>query len=81
MEMVDNPELEAILNRISELEPQADEYDELVKSRDKILIQGHDVTCGNWIVQWNKVEKSFKPQPAKDGFTRTEWRKTIQRVA
>lgn len=80
LEMVDEPELESVLERIADLTPAADEYDELVKRRDQLLIQGKNIVCGHWLVQWKQIEKNFKPQPAKDGYTRTEWRKTISRT-
>jgi hypothetical protein len=81
LQMIDDPELETLLNQIAELEPSADRYDELCKERDALLVQGKDVVCGHWIVQWKKLEKNFKPQPAKDGCVKVEWRKTITQVA
>lgn len=81
MELVDNAELESILDRMAELEPACDEYNELEKMRDALLQQGKDWTVGNWIIQWKEIQKSFKPQPAKDGFVRVEWRKTISKVS
>lgn len=81
LQMIDNSELEGILDRMNELEPACDEYDELKKMRDGILREGQDIACGHWLVQWKQIQKNIKPQPAKDGTTRLEWRKTIQRVA
>ncbi|HOM62181.1 MAG TPA: hypothetical protein PLP49_12190 [Anaerohalosphaeraceae bacterium] len=77
LEICDDEELESILNRIEELEPAAEEYDELKKQLDAKLVKGKDIICGKWMVLWKPIEKHFKPQPAKDGFTRTEWRKSI----
>ena len=81
MELIDNAELESILDRMAELEPACDEYSELEKMRDTLLQQGKDWIVGNWIIQWKSIQKNFKPQPAKDAFVRTEWRKTISKVS
>lgn len=77
LQVVDNVELETILDRMEELQPEVDEYEELQKVRDNILAKGQDLACGKWLVQWKAIEKNFKAQPAKEAFTRQEWRKTI----
>lgn len=80
LQIIDNEELTAILDRMAEVEPAADEYAELEKARDKILTKGQDIACGNWLITWRKIVKHFKSQSAKDAFDREEWHKTIVHV-
>jgi len=77
LEIIDNGELEAILERIADLEPSAKEYKQLEKTRDALLVKGKDWACGRWLIAWKKIPKVFKPRPAKEGFTREEWKKKI----
>lgn len=77
LEVIDNAELQAVLDRMGDLQEASDKYNKLKKARDKMLIKGKDVACGPWLVQWKKIDKHFKAQPAKDAFERSEWRKTI----
>jgi CRISPR/Cas system-associated exonuclease Cas4 (RecB family) len=65
----DNEELEAILDRMGELEKSADEYSDLEKQRDYILIKGQNLSVGPWFITW-KQTSGAKPQ----------WRKTITRM-
>jgi len=80
LQVIDNDELAAVLDRMAELEPVEKEYCELEKQRDALLIKGQDVACGNWLVIWKKIIKNFGASPAKEAFTREEWRKSITRT-
>ena len=80
LEMIDNDELEAILDQMAELEEHHDQYKDLAKTLDAMLYKGKDIACGNWLVTWKEIVKNFKAQPAKEGFTRTEYHKTIIRT-
>lgn len=73
----DNAELEAILNRLEELDPQASEYAELEKQRDACLTKGTDTVCGKWLVTWKKTVTEYK---AKSAYTLDIWRKKIVKV-
>lgn len=59
-------DLEAILDRMAELEPQAEEYGQLAKDRDDMLIKGRNLACGRWLITWSQT--NHKPP---------QWRKTI----
>ena len=77
LEFIDNTELEAVLDRMGELEPSIAEYKELTSTRDNILIKGKDWVCGKWMINWKKIEKHFKAQPAKQARDSVEYRKSI----
>lgn len=77
LQLIDNSELETILDRMAELQAAYDEYEDLEDTRDALLVKGADICCGKWMVTWKKITKTFKPQPAKEGFVREEWRKNI----
>jgi hypothetical protein len=81
LEVVDNDELQAILDRMEGLQEASDKYKELAKVRDKMLVKGKDIACGSWLVHWKKMDKHFNAQPAKQAFDRSEWRKTITKIA
>lgn len=70
----DNAELEAVLDRLDELQEVMAEAKDLEKARDALLTKGHDTACGRWVVIWKKIVKNMKATPAT---TREEWRKTI----
>lgn len=78
LQIIDNEELEQILDNMAELESTVNRYKELQAERDGILVKGQDLACGQWLVVWKKITKQFKPQPAKEGFSREEWRKSIR---
>lgn len=80
LQISDNTELEQILDKMEELAPAVVEYKELETVRDGILVKGQDLSCGRWVIIWKKIIKTFKPQPAKDDFTREEWRKSINKA-
>lgn len=77
MQISDNGELEAIMNRLEELDPLASEYAELEKQRDALLIKGQDVVCGKWLVTWKKTVTEYK---SKTAYTLEGWRKKIVKV-
>jgi hypothetical protein len=60
LEILDQPELEAVLERMAELESTADEYADLEKTRDTLLVKGRDVAVGRFLISW-------KEQQRKDG--------------
>lgn len=78
MEIVDNPELEAILEALDRLEASADQYSALEKERDALLQQGKDVCVGRFKVSWKKVEGTRKPSA---GGSYSYWRKSIEKIA
>lgn len=53
--VVDNAELEAVLNRMEELDPAATEYADLEKARDIMLTKGRDISVGGWMVTWKET--------------------------
>lgn len=61
LEMVDNEELEAILERLSALDGSAMEYAELEKQRDRLLTDGKDWQVGRFLIQWKKISGNRKP--------------------
>jgi hypothetical protein len=77
VELCNNAELETVLDRMAELKPAIDEYNELESTRDSLLVKGQDWVCGKWLIAWKQITKVFKPQPAKDGYERVEFRKSI----
>lgn len=77
LEIIQNDELEAILERMDELEETNKEYKDLAKIRDELLAKGKDVAVGKWLVTWKTITKNFKAQPAKPARTTIEMRKTI----
>ena len=77
LEVIDNDELQAVMDNMGDLQGAADEYKELAKTRDQMLVKGRDVACGSWLVQWTNIKKHFKAQPAKVSRETTEWRKVI----
>lgn len=81
LKFIENEELAGIFDRMAEIESAADEYAELEKARDALLVKGQDIACGQWLIQWKSMTKHFKAQPAKEAFDREEWRKSITKVA
>lgn len=77
LEIIDDAELEAVLNRIDELEPEAEELKDLEKARDAMLAKGKDIVCGNHMVTWKHVKFEKKPTVA---CTVEQWRKKIVRM-
>lgn len=74
LQLVENPDLEGVLDRLDELKPMADEIAELEKSRDEMLNRGRDIIVGNWIVMW---KKSLVEVAAKAAYTQERWAKKI----
>ncbi len=70
MEIIDNPELEIVLDRMAELKITADEYRDLEGQRDAMLIRGKDIMCGQWFVTWKSHDRKGKEV----------WTKRITRV-
>jgi hypothetical protein len=68
LKIVDNGELEAVMDRMSELSEAADEYRDLEKLRDGMLTKGQDVAVGAWLITWKQSINGA-------------WRKTIQSAA
>jgi len=52
--IADDGELEAILERMAELEPQASQYAELERARDALLVKGRNVAVGRWLILWTQ---------------------------
>ena len=78
LEVIDNEELAAILDRLAALEEQAAEIAALEKQRDNLLVKGHDMAVGDWIVQWKRIESHRKASTAA---ITESWRKTIRRLS
>jgi len=74
LQVVDNAELEAILDRIDELSPASEELSELEARRDALLTKGSDIACGRWLVKWKHITIQYKAKPACTG---EQWRKSI----
>lgn len=70
----DNADLEAVLERLAELEPTAKEYNDLEDERDRLLVKGQNVACGRFLVTWKKTQTTYKPQ---EGRVVDVWRKKI----
>ncbi len=66
LKILDNDELEAILERMTELSEVADEYRDLEKQRDMMLTKGQDVAVGRFLITWKQA-------------TNGAWRKHIMR--
>ena len=78
LQICDNEELEAILNRLDELKPTTKEFDELEKQRDALLVRGADISCGKWLITWTKTTTNYK---AKEASISETWRKKIIKAA
>jgi len=74
LEVIDNSELEAVLNRLDELDEVASEYADLEKTRDNMLTKGKDISCGRFMVTWKEITVNRKPTEAS---VSTQWRKKI----
>ncbi len=79
LEIMDNPELEVILDRLGELQPTAKEFKDLETQRDSLLAKGKNIACGRWLVTWKKVIVHYKLKPASPAREVEQWRKTIRR--
>lgn len=71
LRIVVDEELEAILDRMAEIEATANEYAELEKRRDSMLAKGKDIVCGRWLITWRSHERQGKEI----------WKKTIRCAA
>lgn len=74
LQIVNNDELTAILDRMEELKPLEKEYAELEKERDALLVKGQDIVCGRWMVNWKKLTVNYA---AKEASVSEQWRKKI----
>ena len=77
LEIIDNDELAAVLDRLEELSPMAEEIADLEKQRDTMLTKGQDVACGGWMVLWSRSEQHRKAQAEQ---IVEVWRKKIVRM-
>jgi len=77
LEIIDNDELAAVLDRLEELSPAAEEIADLEKQRDAMLTKGQDVACGGWMVLWNRSEQHRKAQAEH---IVEVWRKKISKM-
>lgn len=77
LQMIDNDELAAVLDKIDQMADAKARIKELEKVRDAMLTKGQDVIVGNWMVQWKKVLQNKKAQPAH---TVEQWRKKFVRL-
>lgn len=55
LQVVDEPELEAILDRLGELSGASEEVKDLEKQRDLLLVKGQDIAVGQWLVVWKQT--------------------------
>ena len=78
LEIVDNTDLEAVLDRLAELQPTAKEYADLEQQRDAMLSKGRDIACGRWLVTWKRIEMHYKAKDASPARIGEQWRKTIR---
>lgn len=76
LEIIDNAELEAVLDRLADLKDSEKEIAELEKVRDALLVKGRDIACGRWLVTWNKSEIHKKAAEAQ---VIESWRKLIRK--
>ena len=76
-EVSDNDELMAVLDRLDELTQVAEELSELKKQRDALLVKGTELSVGNWLVTWKRIDGYRKPSEGKHY---TQWRKKITRM-
>lgn len=67
LRVVDEPELEAILDRLGELSEVSGELKDLEKQRDLMLVKGRDIVVGQWMVTWKQSSNGA-------------WRKSITRM-
>lgn len=77
LQIVDNAELEAVLDRLDMLAAVGREMAELEKVRDALLVKGQDVACGTWLVTWKRHEIHYQAQPARQA---EQWRKKVVRT-
>ena len=63
----DTDELGAILDRLLELEPMADEIKDLEAQRDAMLVKGENMICGSWLITWKETANK-------------QWRKKIVKI-
>ena len=78
LQVIDDAELEAVLDRLDELGGAVAEYKSLEKTRDQMLTKGQDVACGDFLVTW---KKSIVRHKARDASETEQWRKKITRHA
>lgn len=72
----DQEELESVLDAMKEYEVMHKLYEDLEKTRDKILdgFKGKNIMCGKYLITWKKQVVNYAARPA----TKTEqWRKKI----
>jgi hypothetical protein len=55
LKIVDDTELEAVMDRMGELSEANEEYEDLKKQRDEMLVKGQDVAVGRWLVTWKQA--------------------------
>ncbi|MFA4972148.1 MAG: hypothetical protein WC683_06015 [bacterium] len=67
LQIVDSEELAVVLDRLDELKGQAAEISELESDRDRLLVKGQDVVCGQWLVTWKQTSNG-------------QWRKKIVKM-
>lgn len=75
--MVDDPDLEAKLDRRGELKPIVSEYEELDKEIKEGVKNKPETVCGNWILKGKFIEKNMKASEAK---TLKYWETKISKI-
>jgi len=58
LELFDNTEIEELLKQRDDLQLSKKKFDAIERQLKKKLIEGQDILCGEFIVQWKKVSRS-----------------------
>lgn len=77
LQMINDPELEAKLNRRAELDPAATEYDRLDKELKEVFKGRDGLIIGNWLVSGEEKTRNYKAQTARET---KYWQTTFERV-
>lgn len=72
LELLTNDEIAELLGRREELKESKAEYDSIERRLKGMLIEGQDIICGDFIIQWSKISR--KAYSVEAG---TYWKKTV----
>jgi len=72
LQLFNNEEIEELLNQRDEVQEAKKQFDAIERQLKKKLIEGQDILCGEFIVQWKEViKKAYEVAASK------YWKKTV----
>ena len=80
LKVIEDSELEAKLDLLAELKPQASSYAKLDKEVKELFKEQDGLVVGKWLVTGETATRSMKAQPAKEAQTITYWKTTVEKI-